>query len=159
MAEDGYVHGIVVKEGGAGVQAIRSPSQAVVGIVGTAPGSTTLPTNTPTSFLGKKAAIEAIVPKGASGKPGTLYAAVLGVYEQTPARIVLVRSASESDADILKAIDALLDAESVTGFKPKILIAPGFGNTNPVDSSTPRIATPAARSIAPNGTSVEAKNG
>jgi hypothetical protein len=42
--------------------------------------------------------------------------------------MVLVKSASESQADILKAIDALPMAKSVTGHKPKILIVPGFGS-------------------------------
>jgi hypothetical protein len=136
MADAGYVHGIVVNQNTGTVETFRSPAVNVVGIVGTAPGSVVLKANEPASFLGKKEALAAIYPEGAIGDRGTLYSSVIGVQEQTSARVVLVRSASNSQADIIKAIEAFLDAKSVTGFKPKILIAPGFGNVNIESPST-----------------------
>jgi hypothetical protein len=130
MADAGYVHGIVVNQNTGAVETFRSPAVNVVGIVGTATGSTVLKPGVPVAFLGKKEALAAIHPEGAKGEKGTLYYSVIGVQEQTTARIVLVRSASDSQADIITAIEAFLNAKSITGFKPKILIAPGFGNKN-----------------------------
>ena len=139
MADQGYVHGILVKEGSGEVQIVRSPGQSIVGIVGTAPQSTTLKDNIPAAFLGRKAALAAIYPDGAKGDKGSLYDAVIGVQDQTPARMILIKAKSSGDADILSAIDTLADAESVTGFKPKILIASGFGSSNPAaPTSQPR---------------------
>jgi phage tail sheath protein FI len=143
MSDAGYVHGIVVNQNTGAVETFRSPAVNIVGIVGTAPGSNVLKVNEPAAFLGKKAALAAIYPEGAAGGKGTLYESVIGVQEQTTARVVLVRSESDSQADIIKAIEAFLNAKSITGFKPKILIAPGFGNKNLDDSESPRAPTPA----------------
>jgi hypothetical protein len=136
MADAGYVHGIVVNQNTGTVETFRSPAVNIVGIVGTAPGSVVLKANEPAAFLGKKAALTAIYPEGAKGEKGTLYNSVIGVQEQTSARVVLVRAASDSQADIMMAIEAFLDARSITGLKPKILIAPGFGNVNMESPST-----------------------
>ncbi len=143
MADAGYVHGIVVNQNTGAVETFRSPAVNVVGIVGTASESKVLKVNEPAAFLGKKDALAAIHPEGAKGEKGTLYNSVIGVQEQTTARVVLVRSASDSQADIIKAIEAFLNAKSITGFKPKILIAPGFGNKNLDDSGPAPAPTPA----------------
>lgn len=145
---DAYVHGIVVKEGSGQVQVIRSPSQSVVGIVGTAPQSKLLIDNTPVAFSGKKPALEAAYPAGSSGDRGSIYDGIVGVHEQTPAQLVLIKAKSDKESDIFAAIDALLEAESVTGFKPKILVAPGLGNFNPSVSPTP--ASPSSPSSSEN---------
>ncbi|MDQ3232504.1 MAG: hypothetical protein M3Q07_11835 [Pseudobdellovibrionaceae bacterium] len=128
---DLYVHGVVIKEGGSEVRQIRSPNQSVIGMVGTAPSSTVLKDNVPSVFLKKKSAIEAVYPADAKGDKGTLYDAVVGVYDQLEATVVLIKSASVSEADLIKAVEILADAESLVGHKPKIILAPGFGNTNP----------------------------
>jgi phage tail sheath protein FI len=143
MSDALYVHGIIISQATGEAQEIRSPSASVVGIVGTAPASRELTVNLPAAFLGKKAALDAIYPQGATAAKGTLYEAAIGVQEQGLARMVLVKSSSDSQADILKAIEALPLAKSVTGYKPKILIAPGFGSevtqdaVNPSPSPTP----------------------
>ncbi len=142
MSDAGYVHGIVVNQNTGAVETFRSPAVNIVGIVGTAPESKVLKANEPAAFLGKKEALAAIYPEGAKGDKGTIYHAVIGVQEQTTARVVLVRSASDSQADITKAIEAFLNAKSVTGFKPKILIVPGFGNKNLEDSGSPPTPNP-----------------
>jgi hypothetical protein len=128
MSDALYVHGIIISQATGEAQEIRSPSTSVVGIVGTAPAGKDLTVNFPRDFLGKKAALDAIYPEGATGDRGTLFDAVIGIQEQGLARVVLVKSASGSQADILRAIDALPMAKSVTGHKPKILIVPGFGS-------------------------------
>ncbi len=140
MSDAGYVHGIVVNQNTGAVETFRSPAVNIVGIVGTAPESKVLKANEPAAFLGKKEALAAIYPEGAKGDKGTLYHAVIGVQEQTTARVILIRSASDSQADIMTAIEGFLNAKSMTGFKPKILIAPGFGNKNlddPAPAPTP----------------------
>ena len=152
MAE-GYVHGIVIKEGSGEVRAIRSPNQSVVGIVGTAPSST-LSVEIPTVFFKKKDALSAIYPEKATGQRGTLYQALIGVNEKSDSTTIVVRAKSESDADIGAAIDKLLDAESVTGYKPKIILAPGFGNSNP--KATPPADTPRILNVK---SAIEVKNG
>lgn len=155
---DGYVHGIVIKEGSGEIRTIRSPSPYVVGLVGTAPSSaTTLKNEEPTVFFKKKAAFDAIDPGGLAADKGTLHDAVFGAFEQTDATVVLVRAKSASDADIMSAIEKLTEAESVTGYKPKIIAAPGFGNSNPaaVVRITPENGTgtqPAAETGTETGT-------
>jgi hypothetical protein len=137
MSDALYVHGIIISQATGEAQEIRSPSTSVVGIVGTAPSSKELVVNFPAAFLGKKAALEAIYPEGAVGDRGTLYESVIGIQEQGLARMVLVKAASGSQADILKAIDALPMAKSVTGHKPKILTVPGFGGEATQDTVSP----------------------
>lgn len=152
MSDAGYVHGIVVNQNTGAVETFRSPAVNIVGIVGTAPESKVLKANEPAAFPGKKEALAAIYPEGAKGEKGTLYSSVIGVQEQTTARVVLVRSASDSQADVIKAIDAFLNAKSVTGFKPKILIAPGFGNKNlddPAPAPSPALTPNPAPDPAP----------
>ncbi len=143
MSDAGYIHGIVVNQNTGVVETFRSPAVNIVGIVGTAPESKMLKVNEPAAFLGKKEALAAIYPEGAKGGKGTLYNSVIGVQEQTAARVVLVRSASDSQADVIKAIEAFLNAKSITGFKPKILIAPDFGNKNLDDPGPAPAPTPA----------------
>lgn len=134
---DGYVHGIVIKEGTGEVRTIRSPSPSVVGIVGTtAATGTTLKVGVPEVFFKDNAALEAVYPSGSIGPKGSLYYALLGVYEQADATVVVVRAQSGSDADIMAAIEKLEDAESLTGFKPKILAAPGFGYAFPTETQS-----------------------
>ncbi|MDQ3234230.1 MAG: hypothetical protein M3Q07_20680 [Pseudobdellovibrionaceae bacterium] len=135
---NGYVHGIVIKKGSGEIRMIRSPSPYVVGLVGTAlAAKTTLKNEEPTVFFKKKAALDAIDPDGSGADKGSLHEAVIGVYEQTDATVVLVRAKSTSDADIMSAIEKLTEAESVTGYKPKIIASPGFGNVNPADGTQP----------------------
>lgn len=143
MSDALYVHGIIISQGTGEAQEIRSPSASVVGIVGTAPSSRDLLANVPAAFLGKKAALDAVFPPGSSGGRGTLYDAVIGVQEQGPSRMVLVRATSDSQADIMKAIDALPSAKSVTGYKPKILIVPGLGFEIPSTPAPTPNPTPA----------------
>jgi phage tail sheath protein FI len=144
MTDALYVHGIIINQATGEAQEIRSPSSSVVGIVGTAPQSKDLKANVPAAFLGKKAALDAIYPEGSKGDKGSLHGAVIGVQEQGLVRMVLVRSESDKQADIIKAIEALPSAKSVTGHKPKILIVPGLGNT-----ITSEVASPPAVAAEP----------
>jgi phage tail sheath protein FI len=130
---EGYVHGIVIKEGTGEVRAIKSPSPYVIALVGTAPAASAkvLAEETPTVFFKRKDALKAVYPEGTKGDLGTLYSAVDSAFSQTEATVILIKSKSDSDADVISAIGKLEDAESLTGYKPKIIAAPGFGNKNP----------------------------
>lgn len=128
------IHGIEIVSGGKEIRIIRSPNQAVIGIVGTASSKTTLKPATPEAFTKGKAALAAIFPDGTTGDKGSLYDAVAGAYEQGDGIVVVSLASSSSNDDVIKAIESLLDAESITGFKPKIICAPGLGNTIPTAS-------------------------
>ncbi len=65
------------------------------------------------------------------GTTGTLPAGIDLIFQQAGAVIVVVRVAegedsAETAANVAAAAEALIQAESVVGFAPRILIAPGF---------------------------------
>lgn len=148
---DSYVHGVVIKEGTGEIRAIRSPSPYVLGIVGTAPSSRVLAPETPAVFYKKKSALDAVFPSDGKDGRGTLYDAVIGAYEQADATAVLIRAKSGKTEDIISAIEKLADAESMTGFKPKILLVPGFGNTNLQPAPIPPAPAPTPPAPVPPG--------
>jgi hypothetical protein len=130
---------------------VTSPSQSIVGIVGTAEGITTLQDEVPKAFFKKKEALEALKPP--TGKePGSLHFAVLGVHDQTEDVIVLVKAKSNSESDMQSAVNALLDAESVTGYKPKVFIATQLGtetSATPVNPAGPTDPANPANPVVP----------
>lgn len=72
-----------------------------------------------------------------AGLTGTLPAALDDILDQVGAVIVVVRAEvgeddTETKANIVAAIDKLLDAESVLGVTPRILIAPEFSQEKTV---------------------------
>ena len=72
-----------------------------------------------------------------AGLTGTLPAALDDILDQVGAVIVVVRAEvgeddTETQANIVAAIDKLLDAESVLGLTPRILIAPEFSQEKTV---------------------------
>ncbi len=141
---EGYVHGIVVVSGTKEVRIIRTPNQSAVGAVGTAPrSSNTVKEEVPIAFYSKKEALESIYQ---SGEPkGTLYDALRGIYDQGEPTVVVVKAKSEAPADIEAAIEKLLDAESITGIKPKVLVAAGH------TGNIPTAAAPVAPTPSPTG--------
>lgn len=83
------------------------------------------PLGVPTLVAGSKA--EAV----RLGTEGTLPEAIDLIFQQAGAVIVVVRVAegedsAETSANVAAAADALIQSESVVGFAPRILIAPGF---------------------------------
>jgi phage tail sheath protein FI len=146
---EGYVHGIVVVSGTKEVRIIRTPNQSAIGAVGTAPHSkSSVKDEVPVAFFSKEEALGAIYE---SGEPkGTLYDSLTGIYEQGNPTVVVVKAKSESTADIESAIEKLLDAESVTGIKPKVLVAGGHTGTVAIDPDTPLaiLADPIVKKLA-----------
>lgn len=134
-----YIHGVSVVESNDGARPIRTAASAVIGIVGTAPlaDAAVFPVNTPVLIAGsrKEAAL--------LGATGTLPQALDGILDQGGALVVVIRVADDAlpanlTANVIGGVDALtgaytgmqawLAAQSVLGFAPRLLIAPGFSS-------------------------------
>lgn len=151
---DIFLHGIqnvTVDDGSRPITTVRS---STIGIVGTAPeaDATVFPLNTPVLIAGSR--IEA----AKLGTTGTLPAAMDSIFDQIGAVVIVVRVEAGADnqvtlANVLGGVDAtngtyegvhaFLSAENITGFVPKILIAPSFTHTRTAAvGQTPAIANP-----------------
>jgi phage tail sheath protein FI len=138
LADTDYIHGIRVVENTAELRVIGIPGTGVIGLTGTAPSAVaSLVAEKPTVFFQGPEALKAIFPAGSTGQRGTLFAAAQAIFDQGSPIVVIVRSKSESLTDIQSAIDAFLEAESATGYKPEIICAPGHTGTIPTVPATP----------------------
>lgn len=140
MAET-FLHGVEVLDIDTGSRPIQTVRSSVIGIVGTAPSAdpVAFPLNTPVLIAGSK--IEAAKIDLLGTGLGTLPAALDLILDQIGAVIIVVRVAEGNDAaatlaNVLGGVNSgtgnyegvygFLGAESVVGFQPKILLAPGF---------------------------------
>lgn len=136
-----FLHGVQVLDIDDGARPISTVSTSVIGIIGTAPGANAdiFPLNTPVMVAASRIKAASLVDGVAD--EGTLPSAMDGIFDQTGAAVIVVRveegeDAVETLANILggvnsttgnyEGVHAFLGAESIVGFKPKILIAPGF---------------------------------
>ncbi|RRJ96866.1 phage tail protein [Opitutaceae bacterium TAV4] len=136
-----FLHGVEVLEVNNGPRAIRTVKTSVIGIVGTAPEAdvTAFPLNKPVLIAASRREAALL------GETGTLPAALDDIFDQAGAVVIVVRVAPGEGAtpeaiaaatltniiggvgiDGSTGIQCLVDAESVVGFSPKILIATGF---------------------------------
>jgi phage tail sheath protein FI len=126
-------HGINVTQGVTGTRPVTTLSTSVIGLVGTADEATELDE-------GKMVLVqsETEVAALALGE-GTLAPALNGIYKQGKATVVVYRAAISAEEDpedaetetlgnVVEGIAALLNAKSLVGVKPKILIAPGYSS-------------------------------
>lgn len=144
MAVDQFLHGVEVIDIDTGPRVITTVRTSIIGIVGTAPNADPLvfPLNTPVLIAGSLREAAKLDTTGTG--EGTLPSAVDTILDQTGAMIVVVRveegaTDNETLANVLGGVDAntgqyegvhaFLAAESVLGFAPRILIAPGFTHT------------------------------
>lgn len=144
MAVDTFLHGVEVIDIDTGARPISTVRASIIGIVGTAPDAdaTKFPLDTPVLIAGsrREAAFLDMVGDG----EGTLPSAVDTILDQTGAIIIVVRVDDEETAEatlanVLGGVDAgtgnyegiyaFLGAESILGFAPRILCAPGFTHT------------------------------
>ena len=150
-----FLHGVEIIEVDTGVRPIRTVRSGVIGIVGTAPDAdaTAFPLNTPVLIAGNRT--EAAKLDSTGDGLGTLPGAIDGIFDQIGALVVVVRVEVGADeaatlANIIGGVDAgtgayegvhaLVGAESVLGFTPRILIAPGWTHQRPEDAANPVIA-------------------
>lgn len=133
-----YHHGARVLEINDGTRVISTISTAIVGMVCTAEDAdaAAFPLDTPVLIT------DVLAAAGKAGKKGTLAASLLAIAEQARPVTIVVRVATGKDEDettsnIIGGADesgrytgmkALLDAQSVTGVRPRILGVPGLDN-------------------------------
>ena len=127
-----YLHGIQLTEISSGTRAVRHVQSSIIGIVGTAPGAES------DSFpLNKTAHVTKVSQITNLGETGTLPDALVGIFAQGVASVVVVRVAEGNDdaatlANVIGAasastgVYALLQARADPTTHPKILCAPGF---------------------------------
>ena len=135
----GFLHGIETIEIDSGIRPIRVTRSSVIGLVGTAPEADAdrFPLNTPVLVAGRRADAAGL------GESGTLAPAIDDIFDQIGALVVVIRveegaGEPETLANMIGGIDgdtgqatgiqALLMADSVLGFSPRILAVPGFGS-------------------------------
>lgn len=150
-----FLHGVEIIEVETGVRPIRLVRSSVIGIVGTAPDAdaAAFPYNTPVLVAGNRAEAAKLDTVGDGG--GTLPAALDGIFDQIGAVVVVVRVEEGADeaetlANVVggvnagdgsfEGVHALAGSESIVGFTPRILIAPGWTHQTPEDASNPVIA-------------------
>lgn len=143
MAET-FLHGVEVLDIDAGSRPISTVRSSVIGIVGTAPDADpdVFPLNTPVLIAGSRSVAAKLDTTG-NGE-GTLPDALDSIFDQAGAVVIVVRVEKETTdaatmANILGGVDAntgqykgvhaLLAAESILGFAPRILCVPGFTQT------------------------------
>ncbi|MEY8099025.1 phage tail sheath C-terminal domain-containing protein [Falsihalocynthiibacter sp. S25ZX9] len=150
-----FLHGVEVVEIDSGPRPIETVKSAVIGIVGTAPDADPLafPLNIPVLIAGSRKEAALLDTVGTS--LGTLPNALDGIFDQVGAAVVVVRvevgvDIAETLANVIggvnattgdfEGVHALIGAESVLGFSPRILIAPGFTHQRPDDLANPVVA-------------------
>lgn len=147
---DTFLHGVEVVTVDSGSRTITTVSTSVIGIVGTAPNAdaSVFPLNTPVLVAASRTKAAKLDTLG-TGK-GTLPAALDGIFDQAGAVVIVVRVEEAADdattlANVRGKVDAsgkylgsyaLLAAESVVSYRPKILLAPGFTGVRPLDTQT-----------------------
>lgn len=150
-----FLHGVEVIEIDAGPRPIQTVKSSVIGIVGTAPDAdaTAFPLNTPVLVAGSRSEAAGLDTVGDGD--GTLPAAMDGIFDQIGAVVIVVRVEEGVDetatlANVvggvnattgnLEGVHALVGAESVVHFSPRILIAPGFTHQRPGSAANPVVA-------------------
>ena len=150
-----FLHGVEVIEIDAGPRPIQTVKSSVIGIVGTAPDAdpAIFPLNTPVMIAGSRQEAAGLDTTGNGA--GTLPAALDGIFDQIGAVVVVVRVDEGIDetatiANVIggvnattgnfEGVHALVGAESVVGFSPRILIAPGFTHQRPSRLANPVVA-------------------
>ena len=151
MAGTDFLHGVEVLEIDSGSRVIQTVKSSVIGIVGTAPNADpdAFPINTPTLIAGSQREAAKLDLLGTG--EGTLPKALDAILDQIGAVVIVVRvEEGENEAATLanimggvnassgkyEGVHALLGAESVVGYSPRILCVPGFTHTRVQDGVT-----------------------
>ena len=129
------MHGIKTNVLTTGARAISASATAVIGLICTATAAAGAPTtalnaafplNTPVLVTDVRAAI------ANAGTGGTLLPSLEAIYDQCSPRVVVVRVADDTEANVIGSagdytgLHALLAAESLTGSRPRVIGAPGL---------------------------------
>lgn len=144
-----FLHGVEVLDIDDGSRSISVASSSVIGIIGTAPNAdpAKFPLNKPVLIAGSRTEAAPLIALAKSATNGTLPDAIDSILNQAKAVIVVVRVDSVENANEQRALviggtdangnytglQAFLAAEHILGFKPRIIIAPGFTHQRVAD--------------------------
>ncbi|UMR28561.1 phage tail sheath family protein [Massilia sp. MB5] len=149
MPAASFFHGVTVTLVDSGPRPIATPSSSVIGIVDTyTPGAGLAAPNVPVKITSLREAAAAF------GITSNLYKSLRAVYARTNAVIAAVGVAQVADAAAQTSaviggvtaqgartgLQALLDAKSVLGLHPRLLVAPGHSATQAVATAMDGIA-------------------
>jgi len=136
-----FLHGIETIENDAGARPVETVKSAVIGLIGTAPDAddANWPLNTNILISGERG-----IPAGLASAGGTLGDAIDAVMDQASATIIARRV--EEGANVAETMTNIIGDRTLAtgmhgfraagpdlGFKPKLLIAPGFTSQRPAD--------------------------
>lgn len=136
-----FFHGVSVQNVDIGSRTISVPSSSIIGVTDTfTPGASLIEPNKPVKITSAREAAQAF------GENSQIFKSIKEIFDQSKAVISAVGVPSVADAaeqasDIIGGVSAagartglqaLLDAKSLLGIQPKILIAPGFTATQAV---------------------------
>lgn len=150
-----FLHGVEIIEIDTGSRPIQTVKSGVIGIIGTAPDAdaAAFPLNTPVLVAGSR--LEASNLDTVGDGAGTLPAALDGILDQTGAVVIVVRvdegvdedatlanivGGTNATTDEYEGVHCFLGAESVLGYSPRILCAPGWTHQRPSSAANPVIA-------------------
>lgn len=170
-----FLHGIETVTIDGGARPIQTVRASVIGIVGTAPDADAkaFPLNTPVLIAGSPLEATKLDTKGTH--KGTLPQAMVDIFNQAGALVVVIRVEESANAATQKAgviggvdpttnqytgVKALLAANDAVKVKPKILIAPGFTHDDAVVTAMVPVANSLGAMIyadGPNTTDEAAK--
>lgn len=128
-----FLHGVQVVDSPSTTKTVTIVSSNVIGVVGTAPNAdaATFPLNTPVLVSGSQSLAAKLVSQSVGSDNGTLPGALQDIFDIIGATVVVVRVApgttdSQTQANIVAGCQQFINANSLLGQKPRILIAPGF---------------------------------
>lgn len=135
-----YLHGAEVIEINDGIRPIRTVKSSVIGIIGTAPDAdvATFPINEPVLIPGNQHMLAKL------GVDGTLKDALEAMFYQTGVTAIVVRVTEAltpaetmsniiGQAGLFTGVHAFHKAEGKFGFRPRILLAPGYTALRPAN--------------------------
>lgn len=135
-----FFHGAKVFESNETPVLIRLGQSAIVGIIGTANDAVAskFPLNTPVQILGRPTDLKDL------GDAGTLKDAIDTVFDQEYCTVIVVRVEAGADTQatwsniigdftLQTGVHAFLKCESLGMYKPRLLMAPGWTTTSPID--------------------------
>lgn len=144
-----FLHGTETIELNDGVRPVKTAASAPIFLVGTAEDAdpTVFPLNTPVLLAASPRLAQGL------GATGTLLGAISQIYAEGGAAVIVVRVASSTVratqlANVIGSptnntgVYAALNAQSLTGVRPKTFIAPGFTSDRPLNSATPPVPSP-----------------
>jgi phage tail sheath protein FI len=149
MAAQSFFHGVTVTLVDTGPRPISTPSSSVIGIVDTyTPGAGLAEPNVPVKITSLREAAAAF------GIGSKLYKSLHAVYARTSAVVIAVGVPHVADQAALTSailggmtaqgartgLEALLDAKSVHGLQPRLVVAPGHSATQAVATAMDGLA-------------------